>query len=372
MIRLLGALALTGSLFAHAAAAQVSPVAVVLASTAPDYAIGQLLTGNRVRIPDGASVSFLLPTGQIVTKQGAFEGLIAAEARSGPSLADVLSPGTDRSDLGGTRSARTSGPLQRPAIDLAVGDTLCLLPGAEPVLTLPSSPAFREVELIREDSGKHARVTWGEGEQSRAWPREVPLTAGHVTAVAIRNGAQRRFEIKPINVADDTAVQAAAFAFAGCERQAAFLLERVREQAVPLDIHIATDRGREPSYRTGEPIELVVRTSRDAFVYCVMRDARGQVIPLFPPNPSEAKLSARDQLTLPGRSYDLRADTQLSGSTVSCLASRTDLGRSLAELAADGKPKPLSSAAVAAFERAAANRVPGEVDTAQLNLKVRR
>ena len=49
------------------AAAPPPPLAVVLASTAPGYATGQVLERAAVEIPDGASTTFLLPSGQAVT-----------------------------------------------------------------------------------------------------------------------------------------------------------------------------------------------------------------------------------------------------------------------------------------------------------------
>ena len=77
-------------------------------------------------------------------------------------------------------------------------------------------------------------------------------------------------------VVDDP--RAAALSLAGCARQAAGAMERLREAIVPLDLYLASDRGRYPSYRRGELIELIVQTNHDAFVYCVLRDSRGSYV----------------------------------------------------------------------------------------------
>lgn len=372
MLRLLGALALLTPLLAVDAAAQTSPIAVVLASTAPAYRTGQVLSDARVEIPEGASVSFLLPTGQTVNRKGPFSGVVAAEnASAGSTFKDVFSGGTDRSDIGGTRSIGRPDPVRRPTVDVAADGVLCLIPGGAPVLPPPIDPAFQEVELIREGSGEHARLVWTSSYQSLSWPREVPLTAGNVTVVAVKSGAQRRLQIRPVKEAADETVLAVSLAVAGCDRQASALLQRLREQNVPLDIYLVSDRGRDPTYRSGEPIELTVHANRDAFLYCVMRDARGEVLPLFPPRSSQARVNAQEAVAVPAAPFALHASPQLAG-TVRCIASPSDLRSRLAEVAVGGAPRPLSRSTVAAFDSMAVNHRPGEVATGEMTLRVQR
>ena len=81
-------------------------LAVVLASTAPGYAIGQVLATSDVAIPDGASTVFLLPSGQLITVKGPYSGLLRDQLSTArqQELAQLLVPGQDRSEIGGSRS----------------------------------------------------------------------------------------------------------------------------------------------------------------------------------------------------------------------------------------------------------------------------
>ena len=67
----------------HVAAEQ--PLAVVLASTAPGYAMGQVLAATEVAVPDGASTIFLLPSGQLITIKGPYSGLLTSQQPAAPA-----------------------------------------------------------------------------------------------------------------------------------------------------------------------------------------------------------------------------------------------------------------------------------------------
>ena len=141
---------------------------------------------------------------------------------------------------------------------------------------------------------------------------------------------------------------------------------------MPLDIYVASDRGRYPSYRQGEPVELVVQTNHDAFVYCVLRDGRGQVLPLFPPQPAQAEVRNGVPLRLPSAAspFALRAGPSLDGAEARCIASEHDLAAELPELAAARGPIPLTDATVAALDDALADPRQGRVVMAQIILRL--
>ena len=56
------------------AAGAVRAEAVVVAATAPGYTAGQQLGTDPITVPDGATLVFLLKTGQVVTVKGPYEG----------------------------------------------------------------------------------------------------------------------------------------------------------------------------------------------------------------------------------------------------------------------------------------------------------
>ena len=141
---------------------------------------------------------------------------------------------------------------------------------------------------------------------------------------------------------------------------------------MPLDIYVASDRGRYPSYRQGESVELLVQTNHDAFVYCVLRDERGQVLPLFPPQPTQAQVRNGVPLRLPSAAspFALRAGPSLDGAVVRCIASEHDLAAELPEFAAARGPIPLTDATIAALDEAVADPRQGRVVMAQMILRL--
>jgi hypothetical protein len=217
------------------------------------------------------------------------------------------------------------------------------------------------------------RLDWQAAEAARSWPETIPLAAGALRVTSIRTGAERRLELRPVAVAGRSdAAGAAALALAGCARQAEGALDRLRDAMVPLDIYLVSARGRYPVYRKGDLVELTVQTNRDAFVYCLVRDARGRVVPLFPPRPDLARIKGHEPLTLPGAwlPLALRADEGLKDGEIRCIAAERDLAAELPELAAVAGGAPLSEAAVAALDDAMADPRQGRVVMTQLILRV--
>ena len=67
------------------AADAVRAEAVVVAATAPGYTAGQQLGTDPITVPDGATLVFLLKTGQVVTVKGPYVyvlAIIRARARN--------------------------------------------------------------------------------------------------------------------------------------------------------------------------------------------------------------------------------------------------------------------------------------------------
>jgi hypothetical protein len=356
-----------------AQAAEPSPLAVVLASTAPGYATGQVIERAAVEIPDGASTTFLLPSGQAVTIKGPYAGALAAQgtaARSG--LAQLLAPGQDNSEIGGTRSLDEGQGEDTLTLDPGAGGTFCIGPETRVRLTRPADPAFVALELRHGPGGKAVTLDWPDG-GALAWPATLPLEAGTVTVRSVSTGAERRIELRPVaREGRRETAWAAALALAGCRDQATAVLERLREAMVPLDVYLASDRGRYPVYHEGEAVELVIRTNRDAFLYCLLREVRGEMRLLFPPQPGQARLAGNRTLTLPGTSPAgaLRAGAGLKDGEIRCIASERDLASQLPQLAGAAGAVPLLEETVTALDAVTADSRQGQIVMTQLILRV--
>lgn len=355
--------------------ADTAAVAVVLASTAPGHATGQVLTDRRIEVPDGASATFLLANGQMMTVKGPYAGELASpKAGRAGGLGGLLVGGADRSEIGGTRSLARPAPVTL-TIDPGTAGTYCLTDDVEPVLQHPADPAFADVELRDPASGRAVRIEWVEGSGDIPWPAALPLSDATLDVTSLRSGAQRELVLRWLGGNPRSeAAKAAALAFAGCTRQAAGMLERLREVMVPLDIYLASDRGRYPVYRPGDLVELLVQTNRDAFVYCVVRDARGETVSLFPPRPTLARIDGHRPLRLPGSSlpFALRAGETLADGEVRCIASERDLAAELPQLASAGMAQPLSAAALEALDATITDPRQGRMVMAQLILRLER
>jgi hypothetical protein len=90
------------------AADAVRAEAVVVAATAPGYTAGQQLGTDSITVPDGATLVFLLKTGQVVTVKGPYEGPPPAPTGDAGNRFDRLTRlgGTDQAEIGDTRACR--------------------------------------------------------------------------------------------------------------------------------------------------------------------------------------------------------------------------------------------------------------------------
>lgn len=351
--------------------------AVVVAATAPGYALGQVVPdGTVIHLPDGASVMFLLVTGQTVTVKGPYQGSLARPAA--PSRAGLESlfdgGGFREADLGGTRAAVP--PLVWPAdAPLRVvpdrDGTYCLLPGWRVTLARPAAGT----ETVLRSGAAEIRISWPSGMAEQPWPEAVlPLdVGGEVRATGAGGVATLRFRRVTDGSGGDGAGWIAAMAFQGCAEQATASLARLRDASAPLDLYLGTDRGRFPTYRLGEAIRLVVQTNRDAYLTCYIRDARGRVIPLFPSSVSGgARVEGHRALTLPGRRLPLAltAGDPPGDREVRCFAADQDISPLLpAEFQAGGMT-PLSDDTAAALHHALENLPQTRLVVTQIVVRV--
>ena len=50
----------------------------------------------------------------------------------------------------------------------------------------------------------------------------------------------------------------------------------------PINLTLTTSHGDDPVYKVGEKLELVIRTNKEAWLYCYYRQANGETLQIFP------------------------------------------------------------------------------------------
>lgn len=363
-----------------AAAAAARAEAVVVASTAPDYRLGQVVPdGQAVQLPDGSSAMFLFASGRTVRVRGPYEGDLdkapEKEARSGSSGGLMSSDRFMQSDLGAARAL--GNPLDKAlerafAIDPAVSGTYCIKAGSPPMLRRPEDPGLTQVVLQDVGRGASAKVTWT-GAAAALWPRELALSDGTEIRVTDAQGTPRNaLRFRQVDGNSGSAAVTVRMASAGCSGQAGAVLASLRDAVVPLDLYLSTDRGSTPAYRSGDEIRLMLQTNRDAHVYCYLRNARAQLIPIFPAGQGRsAQVEGNAPLSLSGErmSVPLRAGDPPGDMEVRCVASSRNLDGELPGRAEAFRP--LDDESVARLDRTLSRLRDAELASAQVFLRVR-
>jgi hypothetical protein len=114
----------------------------------------------------------------------------------------------------------------------------------------------------------------------------------------------------------------------------------------PLSLQLLSPGGRH-RYARGEPINLLLRTSRDAYVYCYLRDEQRQVQRFYPNRFSaDALVMARTSLRLPGAMrFQIVANEAGVDETIACFGTERDVSTALPGivLGADFENLPVNS-----------------------------
>ncbi|QCO14172.1 DUF4384 domain-containing protein [Azospirillum brasilense] len=360
--------------------------AVVVASTAPGYAQGQLVPdGAAVSVPDGANAMFLFANGRMLRVKGPFDGPLdrMPDASGWTGVGSLV--GGERffqTDLGAARAVGT--PMQKGeeqvfTLDPGRPGTQCVKSGGTVLLRKPADPALIPATLRAEGREATSTLRWDKG-AAVPWPRELPMTDGTAVSVAGPDGRVRHSLTLRVIAAEGVgagqgAELAVRLAGAGCAAQAAALLDPVRDSVAPLNLYLATDRGLYPTYRSGEAVTLVLQTNRDAHLYCYLRNTRGQLTPIYPPGPSASSLLeghhtltlAGDRMPVPLRAAE-RSGSLSADQEVRCFAAGRDLGADL-----PGRQdafRPLTDEAAARLERTLASLKQTDLVMAQVILRV--
>lgn len=291
--------------------------AVLLASTAPGYAPGMVVTtGERLLLPDGASLTLLLRSGQMLRLRGPLETSLdrAMPAREGSAaaLAEAFRlRGVDASVIGGTRTtgfARLRPQARDVAVDAGRSGTYCIGPSDTIWLTRPASgPA----SLALRHRGNLRSLAWPAGAARIEWPADVAVEDGDRFEVLADGTALATLTFHTVTgTGPSEAAEIAEGMLLGCREQNEAALRQLARATLPPELWLGTDRGRDPVYRLGEPIRLTAMSAADGWLYCVATRSDGTAVPVFPAGAIDgARLPGAVPATIPGprRSMELQA-----------------------------------------------------------------
>ncbi|MFC7691008.1 hypothetical protein ACFQY5_16975 [Paeniroseomonas aquatica] len=273
----------------YGSAALAAPDAVLLASTAPGYGQGMVITASdRLLVPEGASITLLLRSGQVLRLRGPLETALdraaapEREAGSAVALAEALRlRGIDASAIGGTRAtlpaARRPVP-QEVAVDVQRSGTYCL--GAADTVWLQRTQAG-PADIALRRRGSLRRLGWPQDLSRIEWPGDVPIEDGDRFEVVVAGRPQSTLTFHALpggNPADAASI--AAGILLGCREQYEVGLRRLARAILPPELWL--DGGHGATARRGETIAVEVMANTDGWLYCVTRRSDGMALPVFP------------------------------------------------------------------------------------------
>jgi hypothetical protein len=352
--------------------ARAAEDAVLLASTAPGYGPGMVIAAaDRLLLPDGASVTLLLQSGQMLRLRGPLETSldhVAVAPRnqgSAVALAEALRlGGVDASVIGGTR-ATVLGP-QRPrarevTVDVQRSGTYCI--GGSDTIWLVR-PMVEAPGLTLRRRGNLRTIGWPKDAARIEWPADVTIEDGDRFEVLADGRAQATLTFRTAKRADapDTAAIAEGILL-GCREQYESALRRLARTLLQPELWLSSDRGRNPLYRAGEPIGLTIMADTDGWLYCVTERSDGTAMPVFPAGAIDgARWPGALPAAVPGARRSLAILAGPPGrERISCWLADRDIGPELphALLAAAGErlPDRLASDIGAVFNAVSGSRI---------------
>lgn len=209
---------------------------VVLQSDAAEFAVGRMLAGDTgVTLAEGESMVLLSDDGDVIEVNGPYDGLPQGIAAENLDIRNALAHLIDNADrmhttLGSTRGSVTgrAPPPARDAwhLDPFYTGNQCVVDGAE--VRFWRSDAAESLTLLMQRPGKagDGNVSWAEGEQTAAWPPNLPLADDELYVLRrpgwMENAMIRIVVLEPGIEASGTAA-VAWLAVNGCREQAAIL-----------------------------------------------------------------------------------------------------------------------------------------------------
>ena len=368
---------------AAGAASQVAAAgeaAVLLASTAPGYTPGMVVPeGERLRLPDGASITLLFRSGQMLRLRGPLDTSLdrAEPARKDGSVAAIAEAfrlaGVDASVIGGTRATGLGRSRPRPEdiqVDAQRSGTYCIRSGD--TVWLVRSAAGSAAQALRRRGNLRA-IAWPAEARRVEWPFDVPIEDGDRFELLVDGNPQATLTFRAMSDAD--ASDAAAVAqgvLLGCREQHEAALRRLARTAVPPELWLSTERGQAPAYRPGEPIGITVMANADGYLYCVSVQEDGTAVPVFPAGAIDgARLPGATPTSIAGhrRSAVLRAG-QAGTERLRCWLADRDISPELPQALLDGTGARLPDRLAADLDAVFATIGASRMAKASLNIRI--
>jgi hypothetical protein len=290
------------------AAAPGADDVVLLASTAPGYAPGMVVTAtDPLHLPEGASMTLLFRSGQMLQMRGPFDGTLSsmhspADTDSVTTLAGVFRmQGVDATVIGGARAIHIVG-LREAGTDIQVNPqhsgTWCVHDADLIWIARPDSDG----QFALRRRGSVRAIAWPAGATRIEWPADLLLEDGDRFEVIHDGTATTSLTFRmPGKAASDAAALAEGILL-GCREQFTDALHQLARAALPPELWLGSDHGRNPVYHSGESIALTLQPGAEGYLYCVRMREGGKAWPLFPAGAVDgARVREAEKLEIPGQ-----------------------------------------------------------------------
>ena len=359
-------------------AAHATEDAVLLGSTTPGYGQGMTVSlEDRLRLPEGASLTLLLRSGQVLRLRGPLDTSLersmgdARAANSAAALAEALRlRGIDASAIGGTRTAAAPSTMQpRPqevAVEIGRSGTYCIR--ATDMVWLVQPRAERPTIILRR-GGNRRSLAWPKGAMRIEWPGDLSIADGDRFEVLVEDqpAAVITFRMPAENPASETGALAEAMLL-GCREQHAAALRRLAASLLSPEAFLVSERGTTPHYRPGEMVRLGVLTTTDGWLYCVAQRDDGSAWAIFPHRPGDsARWPAGPQSALREISFPAGPTGE---ERVRCWLTERDIGRELPSALTAGHGDQLPERLTALLDETFASLAGNRLGTARLTISI--
>ncbi len=213
---------------------------VVIASSAPDVAGGQLLKdGETLEVPTGASVTLVSAAGAALTIDGPYSGVPGSDSGGGSggdnalvsSLSGLLSAGDKKAtSLGVMRSGVSKDPDDPWTVNIGRSGKQCVRAGVSAVLWRSDSKKATVLKIKNSATKKRSETGWPAGADTLTWPDGSTVNDGE-SFVIRTEGSRAAKKVTLFVVPADlpsVAHEAVWMAQKGCSMQAKLLLKSIK------------------------------------------------------------------------------------------------------------------------------------------------
>ena len=353
--------------------------AVLLSSTAPGQAPGMVIAdGRSFAVPDGAIAILLLRSGEVLKIAGPSRGLPKAPMpRSGFSafLSELSRAQTTDEVTAATRGgpSRIDGASVGEAVVVDVDHSATYCIDGSSALRLRRVGAADWPRGVRRLDGSRV-IVWQASEPELRWPTDLGMADGERLEVLDGAGAGRAIlTFRRLSVLQSESAWTAQAVLLGCSTQASAKLQELARTVTTPALYLASDRGRNPTYRIGEPLKIVIQSNVDGYLYCFLRQGDGSTVPIFPARAADgARLEAHVPLWIPGRrlAAELRAAAPRGTNEIHCYLAGRNLHSELPSAMLDQDFTPLPNDAARSLEKVFGTTKGARIAAASLFLKV--